>query len=55
MIPSPVAFSSFILVIRVDSRSDAVISRSLPERLKRKLSRIGKVFLELITLLMACK
>jgi ABC-type Fe3+-siderophore transport system permease subunit len=55
MDPSPSAFSSFILVIKVDSRSDAVISRSLPARLNKKLSRIGNVFFVLITLLIACR
>ena len=51
--PSPSVFSSLILVISVDSRSEAVISNSLSDRLKRKQSSIGRVFFELITLLMA--
>jgi len=46
---------SGILVIRVDSRSEAVISSSLLSSLNKKLSKMGRVFLELITLLTFCK
>jgi len=55
ILPLSEAFSRLIFVIRVDSRSEAVISSSLLSSLKRKLSRMGRVFLELITLLTFCK
>jgi len=53
--PSPEVLSRFILVVRVDSRSEAVIISSLSCNLNKKLSRMGNVFLVLITLLMACR
>ena len=53
--PEPSVFSSWIRVTSVDSRSEAVISSTPSSREKRKLSRIGSVFLLLITLLMACR
>ena len=52
-VPLPVILSRCMRVMRVDSRSEAVISTSLPLILNRKLSRMGRVFFELITLLMA--
>jgi hypothetical protein len=39
----------------VVSRSEAVISSVLPSSLNRKLSKIGRVFFELITRLNACR
>ena len=55
ILPSSEAFSRTTLVIRVDSRSEAVISNSFLLNLNKKLSKIGNVFFELITLLTTCK
>ena len=53
--PAPWAFMTSTEVTNRVSASEAVTVSVFPSRLKRKLSRIGKEFLEAITLLIDCK
>ena len=53
--PLPCAFITSTEVTNRVSESDAVIVNLFPSRLKRKLSSIGKEFLDAITLLIDCR
>src|SRR5574344_1690442 len=53
-LPCSITFSIGMVVCKVVSRSEAVMVRESPVRLNRKLSSMGNVFLEAITLLTDC-